>query len=386
MDLVLVIEEVNCGGAELSFFALCRALAGRASVHLAISDESLRNPTMRALHDSLADTGTIVHRCRAPLNPGTLSNLHPALRRSAAQELADLIHTIRPALVLVNLPTVERGQAVADAAELCRPRPPVWGFLHLSQPPSTIGAKLGWVRDLMVPTLLRRFDRLFTVSEDGAQEVSQRYRVGRPQVLRPPTASLAPVASADKSKLRRSLGLPDTFLLGIVGRLDLHHKRQDVALRVTQQLLLRGKTLTLVILGDGRDRSALERMTDELEIRSSVTFLGWRDDIDKVLPLLDAVVIPSKYEGFPLTAVQAATAHVPVVGYAVGGLPELVPGNFMVPPGDENGLVTAVAGLLQGTPGWPAREVAQRAAQWCDPDTAAGQIVKLARAELEPGH
>jgi glycosyltransferase involved in cell wall biosynthesis len=117
-----------------------------------------------------------------------------------------------------------------------------------------------------------------------------------------------------------------------------------------------------------------------------VTFLGWRDDIDKVLPLLDAVVIPSKYEGFPLTAVQAATAHVPVVGYAVGGLPELVPGNFMVPPGDENGLVTAVAGLLQGTPGWPAREVAQRAAQWCDPDTAAGQIVKLARAELEPGH
>ena len=49
-------------------------------------------------------------------------------------------------------------------------------------------------------------------------------------------------------------------------------------------------------------------------IASAVRFLGWRDDIERLIPLFDAVLMPSRYEGFPQVAVQAVTAHVPVVG------------------------------------------------------------------------
>jgi glycosyltransferase involved in cell wall biosynthesis len=371
-------EDVRCGGAEISFFSLCAALDGRCEVHLAIYRGSLDNSMIRRLFQSLEPTGIRVHWCETPLNPGTITNLHRALRSSAARELSALIEKIRPDVLIVNLPTVERGQAVVDAAERCNPKPPVWGFLHLSQPPSTIGAKLGVLRDLLVPRLLSRFDQLLTVSRDGAREISQRYHFAHPIVVRPPTDILTPLpAGADRSELRKGHGLPDTFLVGIVGRLELHHKGQDVALRVTRQLVLHGSTVHLVVVGDGPDRYTLERMAQRLDIISSVTFLGWREDIGSVIPLLDAVLIPSRYEGFPLTAVQAVTAYVPVIGYSVGGLPELLPDDFMVRPGDESGLVAAVTGVLRGARRWPAGEVALRAANWCRPEIAAGRVVRL---------
>src|SRR5918995_2915502 len=140
MRILLVMEEILCGGAELSFFALCRALTERCEVHLVLSQESLENPRIRGLHDSLSNTSASIHLSKTRLNPGTIANLHRLLRRAASRELASLMEVVQPDVVIVNLPTVERGQAVVDAARMCPLRPPVWGFLHLSQRPSVIGA------------------------------------------------------------------------------------------------------------------------------------------------------------------------------------------------------------------------------------------------------
>lgn len=377
--MLLVMEELQCGGAELSFFALCRALSERCEVHLALGQKSLENPTLRRLHDSLSDTSVTIHRPNTPLNPGTITNLHPLLRRAASRELASLMQALRPDLVLVNLPTVERGQAVLDAAARCRPRPPVWGFLHLSQKPSVIGAKLGRARDLMAPKLIRRFDHLLTVSEAGAREVVQRYGRGSPDIVRPPTRTLVPLpAGSDRSRLRQAGGLPETFLLGMVGRVQIHHKGHDVALRVTQELLVRGHALHLVVVGDGPDLHTVRAMADRMGITAAVTFLGWRDDIDRLMPLLDTVLMPSRYEGLPQVAVQAVTAGVPVIGYAVGGLAELLPPPFTVPHGAEGGLVTGVVSLLHDPKQWPAEEVRLRAATWCEPRNAAEKVLALA--------
>src|SRR5215210_8989907 len=160
MRLLLVMDEVNCGGAELSFFALCRSLATRASVHVALSEASLENPKIRAQWEGRRGAAVTLHPCRTRLHPGTISLLHRRLRHAAASERAHLIQRVRPDFIVVNLPTVERGQPVLDAGERTSPRPPVWGFLHLVQKPSTIGAKLGKFRNLLVPRQLRRFDGL----------------------------------------------------------------------------------------------------------------------------------------------------------------------------------------------------------------------------------
>lgn len=383
MRLLLVVEEENLGGAELSFLELSRSLATRAQVHLALGQRALQKHS--AVYSALSNHGVMLHVCRHRLNPGTASNLHRLLRRGAAGELAGLIRSIGPTTILVNMPTVERGQAVADAVGLVSPRFPVWGLLHLVQPPSVIGARLGRLRDLMVSTLLGRFDRLLTVSETGAEELSRRYGVARPAVIRPPTAPLQPVPSTmERTRRRAQEGLPDSFLLGMAGRVQLRQKGQDVALRVAAQLLQQGFPLHLVVIGDGPDLSGVRQLASGLGIFSHVTFLGWRDDVGALIPLLDAVLLPSRFEGLPQTALQAATAHVPVVGYAVDGLNELLPPEFRVGYGDEDGLARVLIDLLRGTQRWPSAELAQRAAAWGDPAAASERLLALVRADA-PG-
>jgi glycosyltransferase involved in cell wall biosynthesis len=386
--ILLVLEEVNFGGAELSFLELCRSLASRCDVHLALDARNLSQPAVATIRSSPPSAAVTLHPCAARLNQGTVANLHRVLRRRPALEISGLIDAIRPVAILVNLPTVERGQAILDGAQLTAARPPVWGLLHLVQAPSTIGAKLGWVRDLLVGSLIRRFDRLLTVSQVGARKLAERYHIPTPDVLHPPTGALQAIgASAERDRRRAQEGLPDTFLLGIVGRVQLRQKGHDVALRVAARLLHSGHQLHLVVIGDGPDMTVVRRMAGELSISSSVTFLGWRDDAAALIPLLDAVLLPSRFEGLPQTALQAATARVPVIGYAVDGLGDLLPPDFQVPYGDEEGLASIVRELLQGTRSWPAQELAERAAAWGDPAAAADRLLTLLAngAERRPG-
>jgi glycosyltransferase involved in cell wall biosynthesis len=381
MRLLLVVEEENLGGAELSFLELARSLAPRCDVHLVLGASALEHPSRSTAYRSVIGAGVTLHMCATRLNPGTIANFHFMLRRRPAREVADLIDTLRPEAIIVNLPTVERGQAIVDAAELVTPRLPVWGLLHLTQRPSMIGARLGRMRDLMVKRLLRRFDRLLTVSHTGARQLAGRYGLPQPDVLYPPTAPLQAIHStAERARLRAREGLPAGFLVGMVGRVQLHHKGQDVALRVVRRLLTEGLPVRLVVIGDGPDSSALRQMADQLGIASQVSFLGWREDAGSLIPLLDAVLLPSRFEGLPQTALQAATAHVPVIGYAVDGLTELLPPDFQVLFGDEPGLARVVAELVRGARRWPYEEVAERAAAWGNPAASAERLLALVRA------
>jgi glycosyltransferase involved in cell wall biosynthesis len=376
MRLLLVIDEENLGGAELSFLELSRSLARQAEVHLALSQSAwTSHPHAYA---PLPGQHVAVHRCSRALYPGTLANLHPLLREPVARELAALIRNIDPAAVLVNLPTVERGQSVVDAARRVSADLPIWGLLHLVQQPSGLGTRLGLVRDRMVVSLLTRFDRLLTVSKAGALQLAGRYALPMPAVIHPPTAALqSGIAQPERQTLRARHNLPPGFLLGVVGRVQLRQKGQDAALRITAQLLRDDLPVHLVVIGDGPDLPAIKRLAERMGIDSRVTFLGWRQDAGDLIPLLDAVLLPSHFEGLPQTALQAASAGVPVVAYAVDGLSELLPPQFLVPHGDEAGFTRALREVIHGSRVWPEEEMRRRAVEWGDPGRAAARVVEL---------
>jgi glycosyltransferase involved in cell wall biosynthesis len=376
MRLLLVIDEENLGGAELSFLELSRSLAQRAEVHLVLSESAWTSH--QQAYAPLPGQHVTVHRCSRALYPGTLANLHPLLRELVVRELVALIRNIDPAAVLVNLPTVERGQSVVDAARRVSADLPIWGLLHLVQQPSSLGTRLGLVRDRMVGSLLTRFDRLLTVSKAGALQLAGRYALPMPAVIHPPTAALqSGVAQGERETLRARHDLPQGFLLGLVGRVQLRQKGQDAALRITAQLLRDDLPVHLVVIGDGPDLPAIKRLAERMGIDSRVTFLGWRQDAGDLIPLLDAVLLPSHFEGLPQTALQAASAGIPVVAYAVDGLTELLPPQFLVPHGDEAGFARVVGEVIHGSRVWPEEEMTRRAVEWGDPGRAAARLVEL---------
>jgi glycosyltransferase involved in cell wall biosynthesis len=82
--------------------------------------------------------------------------------------------------------------------------------------------------------------------------------------------------------------------------------------------------LRLEIAGDGTLRNFLEQECQRLGVSDCVSFLGWRQNLPEVMRGWDLFVLPSLDEAFPIAALEAMAAGLPVVASAVGGLPELV--------------------------------------------------------------
>jgi N-acetyl-alpha-D-glucosaminyl L-malate synthase BshA len=104
----------------------------------------------------------------------------------------------------------------------------------------------------------------------------------------------------------------------------------------------------MVVVGDGPERAALERAVRELELHESVRFLGKQVSFVDWLRHADAFVLPSESESFGLAALEAMSCGVPVLGYRVGGLPEVVTdkGGVLVPAFEIEALARATLDLL----------------------------------------
>nr|MBA3248878.1 glycosyltransferase family 4 protein [Geodermatophilaceae bacterium] len=102
----------------------------------------------------------------------------------------------------------------------------------------------------------------------------------------------------------------------------------------------------VVVAGEGPLEQSLR--TQIAELGAPVRLLGRRSDVADLLGAADLVVLPSRWEGWPLAAQEAIRAGVPLVAAAVGGLPELVgQGGVLVRPGDVDALDAAVRRLLR---------------------------------------
>ena len=104
-----------------------------------------------------------------------------------------------------------------------------------------------------------------------------------------------------------------------------------------------------VVAGDGQERSALERKAGALGVGDRVEFLGERDDVPALLKTADVFVLPSLYEGLPVSVLEAMAAGTPVVATAIGGTTEAVDdgeSGILVPPRDPEALANAIRGLL----------------------------------------
>lgn len=120
---------------------------------------------------------------------------------------------------------------------------------------------------------------------------------------------------------RRSLGIgPDRTLLAVIGKLH-SNKGQRVAVEAMTML---PPTFTLVLVGDGPDRGAIEGLVRALGLDERVILAGSLEDPSRVYGAADLVLVPSGQESFSLVAAEALTSGVRVLAHDTGGIPEVV--------------------------------------------------------------
>ncbi len=122
-----------------------------------------------------------------------------------------------------------------------------------------------------------------------------------------------------------------------------------------------GRTVTLTIAGEGPEEGRLRALADRLGIAAAVSFLGAvpHDRLSDLYRQHDLFILTSRHEAQGMAPLEAAACGLPVVGTAVGVLPELAPAaGAIVPPGDDTALAAAIAALLAD----PAHHAALRTA------------------------
>ena len=106
----------------------------------------------------------------------------------------------------------------------------------------------------------------------------------------------------------------------------------------------------LMMVGDGPERPPAEALCRELGVCDQVRFVGKQEQMEEILAISDLFLLPSDYESFGLSALEAMAAHVPVISTNAGGLPEVnIDGQtgYMANIGDVETMAAQAISILQ---------------------------------------
>ncbi|GAB1542442.1 hypothetical protein NUACC21_51160 [Scytonema sp. NUACC21] len=316
MHVVAYTDSAGIGGAEISL------------KHLVSNVSTDINMTV-------VGTSQIVVNAIAQFRPQVPQVVLPHKGVHSLAVHLQTLHRLQPDIVHINICTPWEC-AIGLFAALTLPNTRV---VRVDQLPlrTTDAVKLWRTRALSL-----RVDAHVAVGEASARRMEDFYALGRRTVISIPncvpdiTKNPTPSPDTDRRTNRE-------IVIGSIGRLDAM-KGHDILLRAIAQL----EGVRVVILGEGGQRTALEKLAVELEVASRVEFPGWIDNPRAYLPQFDIFAMPSRSEGFPLAIVEAMLASLPVVATRVGSIPEAVTDGetgLLVDKDDVEGLASALRRL-----------------------------------------
>ena len=141
-----------------------------------------------------------------------------------------------------------------------------------------------------------------------------------------------------------------TLRLLHIGRFN-EQKNHEGLLKAFAKIVKQIPDACLDLIGDGELEDAVKLLAKELGLTESVHFLGNQTNVYPYLKNADIFLLPSKYEGMPMTIIEAMGTGLPIVASAVGGVPDML-------TEEESGLLTP-----------------------CDPDAVAEAVLRLAGNE-----
>tara|TARA_R110002049_G_scaffold40192_13_gene122718 strand:+ start:600 stop:1757 length:1158 start_codon:yes stop_codon:yes gene_type:complete len=308
MKILHVIESLGVGGAEQQLTVLLPALQRLGNdVIVAVRTDTL--DLAQALQASGVEVQQLPEKHKWNL-PGTALSLS----RLAAEHRVDVIHAhlYFPAqsVALVKLLRLHSAATVVT-------------FHNLAYAPGVNIAGIGLSLKKRLAALLcaKGFDRKIAVSNAVAVHYREALGLDSIDVIHNPVD----VDAIDGLQLRRRHDTGESIRVVVPGRLVREKGHTDL-LQALTILRDRGLRFTVLIAGDGPMRDELERTARQAGLAEIVAFTGSlaHRSMLEVVASADIVAIPSRSEGFGLTAIEAMALERPVVVTAVGGLLEIV--------------------------------------------------------------
>ncbi|MEZ5561553.1 MAG: glycosyltransferase [Gammaproteobacteria bacterium] len=327
MKILHVIDSGGLYGAErmlLGLAAACCKLGHQVTVGTIVAPQDEAD----ALGDAARSRG-LDHR-QFLMNDGLNLRGARAILRHADRQGFDIIHShgYKADILLSLLPGRRRQQMICT----------LHGWA------STGRRDRLWFYETLDRLLLRRFDRVVTVSEAMRRIASRHVAPARLCVI--PNGIELPDTDGDGMESRRQQQSGALRMLAI-GRLS-HEKGFDRLIEAVRILCAGGMDLFVTIAGDGDGRAGLEHQIAASGLGGQVRLLGYVPDVNTLYDNADLFVLCSRTEGLPLVLLEAMSHGLPVVATPVGEVPAVLGGGqfgCLLKDGEPQTLAEGIRGV-----------------------------------------
>ncbi len=174
----------------------------------------------------------------------------------------------------------------------------------------------GFINDLCRPMLSRFGDEFFACSTKAGYWMytkkiveSDKFSIIYNSV---DATKFKPDAALGEAK-RTELNIPeDSFVIGHVGNY-CYAKNNFFLVDIMAEVIKEKSNALMLCIGDGADREAVEAYAKERGVYDNMRFLGIRSDVSALMNALDVFVLPSRFEGMPIVAIEAQLCGIPCV-------------------------------------------------------------------------
>ena len=296
MSVMFVTHSLADGGTD------------RVAVHLA-NGFALTCPTTLIVARSIDRSGALAQMIATAVQLVSFGRTMPDRTLDLLSALPGLIAEVRRRRPDKIVATGNNNSLFAYVGHLFNPNPAGRFFVKITNPIIREGD--GWFKSAFRRTLYRgvlgRCARILVLSEGEQAIVAGLYPhfQSRIRVVQNPYVTERMLSAPS----RRTASADGTRFLAI-GRL---HAQKNFALLLDAWAAADIEGATLAIAGEGPQREMLERKAAELGISGSLSFLGFRSDIENLLASSAALVLSSDYEGLPAVVLEAFAASCPVI-------------------------------------------------------------------------
>ena len=322
MKILQVIPYFCFGGAETMCENLTYALTRMGHDVTVVSLYNEQTPIARRMEE--AGIRILYLDKKLGLDLSMVSKLRKIMR----QERPDVVHT--------HLDVIKYAVAAAKLSGIRRCFHTVHNVAHeeaegrLQKIINTIYFKLGWsVPVALSPEVKRTIVSFYGLPEGKVPMIYNGVDLG-------------------KCLAKEQYGLSAPAKLLHVGRFN-EQKNHKGLLDAYRKILEAYPDCCLQLIGDGSLQEQTEQYAETLGIREKVFFLGNQSNIYPSLHQADIFLLPSRFEGMPMTIIEAMGTGLPIVATAVGGVPDMLENKVsgMLVPCDPDEVAQAVLQLLK---------------------------------------
>lgn len=354
MSILFYDDSPVFGGHEvmtlLGLEALLATSSEKVVFMVAAANERLRDglEKMAERHQSLVVEVVDDHSSK-------LEALRNLLWRGRIHGLADRIRAFAPSLVVAVQGNIEHSSLSLHAARRAGVR--CVSYIPVPHTHAEMGARGGALRDLFCNHLFQLPDGFITVTAEMARMLERRGATC-PIYVVANGVNTERFRAGDRAAARDQLGLPSSkTIFGMIGRIEFCQKQQDLLVRALASESSLSGGCHAVFAGEGPDVEVLRAMIASHGL--SATVLPWSDPV-LIHQAIDALVIPSRYEGLPLVMLEALACGTAVIGSDQDGMKDVLPAEWRFQAGQSSALAAVLSRFMAERLPAPAPELVAR--------------------------